>query len=171
MHFQNFQVACAVNFLRIFNFCFDIRNQRPKIHQKMVGNQTFSTKAAKGVTLIGTWLENQKKKLLRLSFAYVNSSLLDDRLRQIVPMCTADSIWKQRSFVYFPRLCLLVGICLSNKSQGSNARRLFAKLTLDNTIRGNCCGRNLSWRQESSSICDRDTVSCLNWPASLRFST
>ena len=40
-------------FLRIFNFAGHIWNQRQKVHQKPIGNRTFSRKVAKRVTLRG----------------------------------------------------------------------------------------------------------------------
>ena len=40
------------DFLRIFNFCFDIRNQHLKMHQKMVGNETFDKSCKTGHPIV-----------------------------------------------------------------------------------------------------------------------
>ena len=55
MHFLNFEIACAVDFFANCTFfvSIPIRYRRPKTHQKLIGNKTFSTKVAKRVTLVG----------------------------------------------------------------------------------------------------------------------
>ena len=50
--FKIFKSHMQSNFFRNVNFDFDIHNQCPKMHKKMVCNQTFSTKVCKGFTPI-----------------------------------------------------------------------------------------------------------------------